>query len=322
MQESVSTDRHKYIGGSDIPIIMGISPFKSRYDLLLEKAELKDNDFKGNQYTEYGNTMEPKIRDYINIIVNKGKNPYSEGKHTKTLGINSDNGFKGGKRPVDVRVHTDGENEDAILEIKTTSQIKEDVDSYKVYLVQLLFYMYVTEKPNGVLAVYERPEDLDEAFNNERLHLYTIEAKDYEYLIEDMLGAVSSFMEDLEKVKANPFITEAELVPQDLSGLANHIVQLEDRLASYKKIESQIKEEKEQLRQAMLDNNVKSWETPNHIKVTLVADTPEKTVVQKVFNEDKLKETRPEIYDSYLEEKEVTKRGRKGYVKITLPKEA
>ena len=322
MQESVSTDRHKFIGGSDIPIIMGISPFKSRYDLLLEKAELKDNDFKGNQFTEYGNIMEPKIREYINIFVNKGKKPYGEGKLIKTLDFDSDNGFKGGKRPVDVRIHTDGENEDSVLEIKTTSQIKEDVDSYKVYLVQLLFYMYVTKKPNGVLAVYERPEDLDEAFTNERLHLYNIEAKDYEYLTEDILGSIKSFVEDLDKVKANPFITEAELVPKEISGLANHIVQLEDRLASYKKIETQIKEEKEQLRQAMLDNNVKSWETPNHIKITLVGDTPDKTVVQKVFNEDKLKETRPEIYDSYVEEKEVTKRGRKGYVKITLPKEA
>ena len=37
MQDTVAKDRHKYIGGSDIPIIMGISPFKSRYDLLLEK---------------------------------------------------------------------------------------------------------------------------------------------------------------------------------------------------------------------------------------------------------------------------------------------
>ena len=50
----VTIDRDKYIGGSDIPIIMGISPFKSRFDLLLEKAGYLENDFKGNEYTEYG----------------------------------------------------------------------------------------------------------------------------------------------------------------------------------------------------------------------------------------------------------------------------
>ena len=182
--------------------------------------------------------------------------------------------------------------------------------------------MYVAHKPNGLLAVYERPEDLDEEFKAERLHLYTIKDSDYVELTEDILKAVANFKEDLEKVKANPFITEEELIPKDISGLANHIVQLENRLASYKKIETQIKDEKEQLRQAMLDNNVKSWETPNHLKVTLVADTPESTEIQDVFNEDKLKEEKPEIYNSYIESKEITKKGRKGYVRITLPKEA
>ena len=38
MQETVKQDRDKYIGGSDIPVIMNLSPFKSRFDLLLEKA--------------------------------------------------------------------------------------------------------------------------------------------------------------------------------------------------------------------------------------------------------------------------------------------
>ena len=64
--QNVKVDRDKYIGGSDIPIIMGISQFKTRFELLLEKAGLKENTFDGNEYTEYGNIMEPKIRDYIN----------------------------------------------------------------------------------------------------------------------------------------------------------------------------------------------------------------------------------------------------------------
>lgn len=314
MQDTVAKDRHKYIGGSDIPIIMGISPYKSRYDLLLEKAEVKEADFSGNQYTEYGNTMEPKIREYINQTKDK---EYIEGKHIKEYAD-----FKGNLIPTNVRVHTDGETEDTVLEIKTTSQIKEDVNQYKIYLVQLLFYMYVTDKPNGLLAVYERPEDLDEEFNADRLTLYDIDMGDYNSLLDEVMTAIGSFMVDLEKVKENPFITEEELLPKDISGLANHIVTLEQRLASYKKVETQIKEEKEQLRQAMIDNNVKSWETPNHIKITLVADVPERKETVEVFNEDKLKEDKPKVYAEYLETKEITKRGRSGYVKITLPKEA
>jgi predicted phage-related endonuclease len=315
MQDTVTKDREKYIGGSDIPIIMNISPFKSRFDLLLEKAELQDNDFEGNQYTEYGNVMEEKIRDYINMSINltQGIKRFVEGQHYY---IFDKNGTRG-----DLRLHTDGENSETILEIKTTSQTHDKLSDYKVYLVQLLFYMYFTGRPNGVLAVYERPADLDETFKAERLQLFNVELKDYKDLIDEILQSIEHFLVDLEKVKSNPFITEEELLPQDITSITKRVVQLEERLKAYKDIETQIKSEKEKLRLAMLEHKVKSWETPNHIKVTLVADTPAKTTVKQVFNEDKFKEENTDLYNSYVEDKEVKSNGRKGYVKITIPKE-
>ena len=66
----VTIDRNLYIGGSDIPVIMGISSFNTRWGLLQEKAGLKENTFAGNRFTEYGNVMEPKIRDYVNGYFN------------------------------------------------------------------------------------------------------------------------------------------------------------------------------------------------------------------------------------------------------------
>ena len=63
MQISVKENRDLYIGGSDIPKIMGISTFQTRWELLQEKAGLLENSFEGNSYTEYGNKMEPKIRE-------------------------------------------------------------------------------------------------------------------------------------------------------------------------------------------------------------------------------------------------------------------
>ena len=161
MQKSVKEDREKYIGGSDIPVIMGISPFKTRYELLLEKAGLKEDDFEGNQFTEYGNMMEEKIISYIN---EKYDTAFVEGKHIEG----------------DIRCHTDGENKDYILEIKTTSEIHENVDDYRTYLVQLLFYMYHAKRHLGMLAVYERPEDFNEEFEKERLHIYSVKIEDYE----------------------------------------------------------------------------------------------------------------------------------------------
>lgn len=298
--QNVTIDRDKYIGGSDIPIIMGISSFKTRFDLLLEKAGLKDNDFTGNAYTEYGNVLEPKIRDYINSL-GLSKKTYREDK----------------KIIDDIRCHVDGFNGETVLEIKTTSQVKENVEDYKVYLVQLLFYMQYMNVSKGLLAVYERPEDFNEEFDCNRLQTYYIDIDNFKELLEQINKAVDQFRIDLEKIKENPFITEQELMPTDLTELSNKIVVLENKLAEMKKIEAESKELKVQLKAAMEDNNIKKWETPNGVKITLVADGEDKEVLK--FNEDKFKEENEETYNKYLETK--IQKGKAGCVKITLPKE-
>ena len=102
MEYDVTIDRDKYIGGSDIPIIMGLSPFRTRWELLQEKAGLIQNDFSGNKYTEYGDVMEPKIRDYVNEL----RGTYYEPEQL----------IEG-----DLRGNCDGFNGNSILEIKTSN---------------------------------------------------------------------------------------------------------------------------------------------------------------------------------------------------------
>lgn len=190
--QDVRTDRNKHIGGSDIPTIMNINPFKKRFDLLLEKAELLENEFEGNIYTEYGNVLEPKIREYINKLKNTNYIEYK-------------------KIDGNIRCHLDGFDNVSVLEIKTTSQIRKKVSSYKKYLVQLLFYMQQTNVEKGLLAVYERPKDFCEEFEENRLQMYDIDIKDYDELLKDINNALKKFIEDLEKIKENPFIEEWEL---------------------------------------------------------------------------------------------------------------
>ena len=298
MQKSVKEDREKYIGGSEIAVIMGISPFKTRYELLLEKAGLKEDDFEGNQFTEYGNMMEEKIRSYIN---EKYDTAFVEGKHIEG----------------DIRCHTDGENKDYILEIKTTSEIHENIDDYKTYLVQLLFYMYHTKRRLGMLAVYERPEDFNEEFDKERLHIYSVKIEDYEELIIKINNAVDQFIIDLQKLKENPFLTEEDLLPIDLTKISYEIIALENKLKEYKKMEQEQKDLKEQLKKAMEEKGIKSWQTPNGAKITLVEDGKDKEVMK--FNEKKFVEENQDIYNNYLENK--IQKGKNGYVLITLPKE-
>lgn len=296
--QAVTIDRNKYIGGSDIPIIMGISPFKTRFDLLLEKAGIKDNDFTGNEYTEYGNIMEEKIRNYMCEI---DHTEYKEDKLIKD----------------DIRCHVDGFDGALLLEIKTTSQVHKTLDEYKVYLVQLLFYMHHYNKALGQLCVYERPDDFNEEFDKKRLQVFDVELDNYKELIEQINKAVDQFRVDLEKVKANPFITEEELMPIDLTELSNKIVALETRLAEYKALEQEQKELKAQLKSAMENNGVKTWETPNGVKITLVLDGEDKIV--RKFNEKLFKDNNLDLWDEYSEE--VVQKGKAGYVKITLPKE-
>ena len=297
MQKSVSLDRDKYLGGSDIPIIMGISPFKTRYELLLEKAGLKETEEVDNEYTRYGNTMEEKIRNYINKTYEKD---FKEGKHI----IN------------DIRCHTDGEDKDFILEIKTTSQIYEKVDDYKNYLVQLLFYMHYAKKCFGYLAVYERPSDFNEEFEEKRLKTYRIDIEDYKELLEQINQSVEQFRIDLSKLKENPFLTEEELMPVDLTSISNKIIALEERLQEYKKIEQEQKELKEKLKEMMKEKKVKKWETPSGVKITLVEDGEDKLV--RKFNEKLFKDNNLDLWEKYSEE--VVQKGKSGYVKITMPK--
>lgn len=315
MQESVNKDRSKYLGGSDIPIIMNLSPFKTRFDLLLEKAELKEDHFDGNIYTDYGNTLEPVIREWINAdLPDYAK--FAEGKHIREAEAGE---------PIGVRIHTDGENKDTILEIKTTSNIYSSVYDYKIYLVQLLYYMVLTDKPNGLLAVYERPDDLDTTFNSARLHLYNIFLDEETGLVNEINKAIDSFLEDLIKVKENPFITEAELLPQEIPDITARIIAFESQLDYYKKIEKTVKAEKDRLKKAMESAGVKSWTTPNGYKITLVEDTPDTTKTEEVLDLEAIKRDLPDLFlteadGGYMKSVTKTVKGKAGYIKITTPK--
>ena len=190
----VTVDRFKWIGGSDIPAIMGISPFTTRFNLLLFKAQLEENNFKGNEYTRYGQIMEHKIRDYINktyqLKYRPSKHEYIEKRY---------------------RCHTDGEDKNSILEIKTTSKDCKTIRGYKIYLVQLLFYMYNIGKENGKLVVYIRPQDFNEDLDAERIKIFDIKLSDYKDLVQEIEDDVIKFKKDIKKVLNNPLITEEEL---------------------------------------------------------------------------------------------------------------
>ena len=297
--QDVTKDRDKYIGGSDIAAILNISKFKTRWQLLKEKAGVEESSFTGNVYTEYGNVLEPQIRAYIN---DQCSTNFVEGKII--------NGY--------LRYHADGVDYDKgmVLEIKTTSTIHEDVKDYDYYLCQLLMGMEMYGYENGILAVYERPEDFNEEFNSDRLTVYNIKKSDYSEYIEHIKEEVERFRADWMRLMENPFTTEEEFQPKEIVEIADKVLILESQIEIYKAIEKEYKDAKANLKAGMEMYNIKTWTTPSGTKITLVPDGEQTT--EKKFNENQFKEEHPKLYEKYCEE--VTKKGKAGYVRITAGK--
>lgn len=297
-KDTVTKDRTKFLGGSDIPVIMGLSPFKTRWQLLQEKAEIVPIEPFTNPYVEYGNVMEVRIRDYINKHYNRNFEPA-----VKIVG--------------DLRGNTDGLDELGILEVKTTSHIFSTIDGYMQYIVQMIFYMKLFNVQYGMLAVYERPDDFNETFDPDRLQVFEIDIKDYLDTMEEEEDAIESFRRDLKALKENPLLCEEDFLPAEVVDYAHEIIELESKLQEYKEMENQLKQFKEKLKAAMEEFNIKSWTMLSGTKVTLIPDG-EDTEYEEIDIES-LKKDYPEICKAgskYVKRK--LKKGRKGHVRITI----
>lgn len=296
----VTIDRDKYIGGSDIPAILGISKFTTRWKLLLEKAGLEERTFTGNRYTEYGHIIEPQIRDFINLTYNTHFVPNRV--------INGD-----------IRYHADGFNGECVLEVKSTSDIYSTVDGYKVYLVQLLKGMEENNVADGILAVYHRPEDLNPVFDAKRLQVFEISLDEHRNLLNHINKELDKFRTDLERLKENPLLSEQDFLPAgSLVTLADKVAKFENQLSQMKEIELQLKEAKKQLYHEMLKRNVKSWSMPNGTKLTRVDEVPASTKTVAELDVESFKAECPATFERYCRMVEKKTSGKAGYVRITV----
>lgn len=299
----VSEDRDKYIGGSDIPAILGISKFTSRWQLLLQKAGLEERSFTGNRFTEYGHYIEPHIRNHINLIYNTNFVPNRV--------INGD-----------IRYHADGFNGECVLEVKSTSEIYSTVDGYKVYLVQLLKGMEENQVEKGILAVYDRPENMSRVFDPKRLQIFEITMDEHRNLLAHVNKEIDRFRSDLARLKENPLLSEQDFLPIDgnMITLTNKIVAFENQLSAMKEIEQQLKDAKKQLFHAMVKYGVKSWTSPSGTKITRVDDVPGGTKTVTEFDSDAFKAENPTLFSKYLKKVEKKTNGKAGFVRITMPR--
>ena len=299
-KDTVTKDREKFIGGSDLAGIMGLSPFIDRWTLLQQKAGLKERDFFGNEYTRYGDELEPVIRNYINETYCRDFEPAV-------------------KIDGDLRGNCDGIDEGGLLEIKTTSHVYDTLDGYKGYLVQILFYMKIFNVQHAMLAVYHRNEDFSTDFDPSRLQVIPIDIKDHLDTMDEVEQAIEMFRKDLSELRKNPLLCEEDFMPNEIVEVTNKIMELENQLAAYKQMENQLKEFKSELKVKMEAYGIKTWRLYNGTKITLVPDGADKEVEE--IDTKSLQKDHPELFiegSPYV--KRTVKRGRSGYVRITAGK--
>lgn len=138
----VEANRHLYIGGSDLPTILKMNNKygKSIIQFAKEKLKIIPTEFKGNEYTRYGQFMEPVIRQYINSTFGYD--------FKEDCIIDNTRMYRGNCDGID-------RNKKMLLEIKTFGS-KLDI---KYYEPQCQFYMELFDIEECLLVGYKRPSD-------------------------------------------------------------------------------------------------------------------------------------------------------------------
>lgn len=188
-EPNVTENRHLYVGGSDVPVILGLSKFKTQYELAQNKTGIVKSDFKGNEYTAFGHALEPQIREYINLTTDYN--------FVETSTINEKHR---------IRANTDGVDHDkrTLLEIKTHGA-NPTMDVYKV---QMQLYMFANDLGQGLLALYHRPDDFNLDFDSSNLKTVMIQRDDD--LINHILKEIELFWQRVDWLTDNPNANEWE----------------------------------------------------------------------------------------------------------------
>jgi putative phage-type endonuclease len=148
--------RNNSIGGSDVPSIFGLSPWKSVQELWMEKKGLlSPKDLSNNNLVQFGIKAEKLLRELF-ILENLDK---------YTLHYTDNNLFINDKYPF-AHASLDGwledkDNKKAILEIKTATVTDswERIPDY--YQLQVIHYLMVTEFDYVILKARLRHEESD-----------------------------------------------------------------------------------------------------------------------------------------------------------------
>lgn len=186
--------RKNVIGGSDVSVILGTSPFNSYNRLLATKLGIIDPTFFKSTAASLGDTYEPIIQHRFakeHGPGNKLGKPVYTVYHTKSSWRKSDDETHGANFDGLFDSTGKGEAPDSILEIKAVSDASKWNDGPPIYYrQQVLWYMHVTGLRKGKVAVLINQDDYRE---------FDVIPESGE--IEDLVSKVKEFQDRLKKEK-------------------------------------------------------------------------------------------------------------------------
>ena len=316
MNANVELNRDKYIGGSDYPIITGISKYKKVNELAGEKAGVILNDFNGNVYTNFGNFAEPIIRNYFNETYNT---EFTEQTFFEKL-----------DGSLELRGNVDGYDKklNLILEIKTTSNFEKNQN---VYEAQVRFYQKLVKNSKAFIIAVNRDNEMLELFKNneleelEQIILEKLNNNDFDYL--ELSKVLSKEKKEIENncIEFTNLVNEIALlgtieINQLPEAYNAYALDISRKFLEFKKIENELKQKREQLYELMNEYNVKSISN-DYATITRVDPSADKTtknyVINKYLSIERLEEL---IKMGVIEIETKTTKKRKGFVKITEKK--
>jgi putative phage-type endonuclease len=280
-------EKQKGIGGSDVATILGLNPYKTPFTLWLEKTGQIEPPTLNNEYIEWGNLLEPVIREKF------AKETGFEVYENHWVMLHDTHDF--------MVANVDGEvinstGEKGILEIKTAGERMRDQwenGPPHHYMLQLQHYLAVCDYSYGYIAVL---------IGGNTFKYYLVERDDY--VIDNLIQAEIEFMKMIE-TNTPPEISGhqadsnylADTFPEDNGEIGELNKALEIHALHYLSLQKQIKNLQEQA--DLLKNLIKSEMKDFRILKSSAAIVNMPTIKKVSFNTKQFEKDYPELYEKY-----------------------
>lgn len=213
--------RHR-IGGSDFSSVLDINPYKSRFELVLNKAGVLYDVFNGNEYTQRGEKLEDTVIQMFEDLTG-----FKVTDQQKEFVKESENGN------LDLVVHIDGfiHSENAVFEAKT-SDIKSkawDDGIPRCYQAQLELNMYLSGAEKSYIAVAKCKDD--EIIDFQYFEYYP-QMTEYE-----ILAQCEAFSEDVKKAKQKYGVINNGLIVENdnIDDMVSELEELKEQISQINK---------------------------------------------------------------------------------------